>query len=142
MLKKLLVGAVVTLLAVALPAVAAKKVVHKKDLPVMTRDSMAWYSTGIGADAREVVVRGFPLKLIFANSKGELLTGVTVRLMKGTDSVLEVSNAGPWLFVDVPAGTYDVRAKVNGNEAVRKGVQVPGKGVAIITLHWPVKKSK
>ncbi|MFQ5691980.1 MAG: hypothetical protein ACE5IM_02900 [Nitrospinota bacterium] len=128
MWKKLFSGAAVALLAFAIPAMATQKVVRKADLPVSTANGAAWYSTGIGADARDIVVKGFPLKLVFATKKGELLAGVDVRLTRGGESAYEMKNVGPWLFVDVPAGTYDLRAKVNGREVVRKGVRVPAKG--------------
>ncbi|MFQ5912067.1 MAG: hypothetical protein ACE5JS_02685 [Nitrospinota bacterium] len=137
--KKLLAGIVVAGFALALPATAAKRVVHKSDLPVAMQDSVSWYSTGVGADTRDVIVRGFPLKLIFATKKGELAAGVEVTLVKGGKPVFSAKNVGPWLFVDVPAGTYDLRAKADGQEVVRKAIRVPAKGIAILTVHLPAK---
>ena len=93
-------------------------------------------SAGVGLDNR-AGHPDYPLKLIFATSRGHYLADIAVTL---TDSagkeVLKAHASGPWLFLDVPAGTYTVRAlRKNGTVATAR-IEATGAGQALLRLTW------
>ncbi len=45
--------------------------------------------------------------------------------------------AGPWLFVDLPAGTYTITASKDGHTQVREGVSVRAGAVRMVYFQWP-----
>ena len=51
---------------------AAEKVIKKEDLPLSRADGIAYYSTGIGKESREVRIVGFPLRIDFVQGKAYL----------------------------------------------------------------------
>jgi hypothetical protein len=72
--------------------------------------NISFLSGGVGQAERETLKemgKGYPLKLIFSNRKGEYLCDVTVKILdqKNKPIFTTVSN-GPWLFIDIPPGTY------------------------------------
>jgi len=54
--------------------------------------------------------------LIFSNKKGEYLSDVIVKILDwhGKTMLTAVSN-GPWLFIDLPTGVYDLEASLKGD---------------------------
>jgi hypothetical protein len=60
--------------------------------------------------------RDYSLKLIFSNKKGEYLSDVIVKILdwNGKTILTTVSN-GPWLFIDLPTGVYDLEASLKGD---------------------------
>ena len=46
---------------------------------------------------------------------------------------------GPWLFVDLAPGTYQVKAEVEGKSVTRKGVEVAAGKTSRVRIHFPAK---
>ena len=44
---------------------------------------------------------------------------------------------GPWLFVDVPAGTYDISAVQADQTQTMKAVKVERGKTTVVYLRWP-----
>jgi len=81
--------------------------------------SIAFMSGGVGEREREILKemgRDYSLKLIFLNKKGEYLSDVIVKILdwNGKTILTTVSN-GPWLFIDLPTGVYDLEASLKGD---------------------------
>jgi hypothetical protein len=117
--------------------------------PVLASDSMRTTSSigvlsgGVGENARQELgqkAHGYELKLVFASTpSGSYLAGVpvTIRNQAGTTVVDEVSQ-GPWMFVDLPSGSYTVKAAV-GNSVQTKNVVVRQDSNRTIHFRWPEK---
>ena len=57
------------------------------------------------------VAAEYNLKLVFAAQQGNYLSEIPVMIKDSQGQVvLETVTEGPWLYVDVPAGTYTVTA--------------------------------
>lgn len=91
-------------------------------------------STGVSREERKAYP-GYPLKLVFATYEGALMAGVKVDIIDDSgESVLSLSEAGPWLLVDLAPGEYDV--KVEGTHGMRTSarVDVPEQGRTEVVL--------
>jgi len=100
-------------------------------------------STGIGIESR-VPHKDFPLLVVFAQSNGDLLANmkVDVKNQAGKTVVNTVSN-GPWLYLGLHPGTYQVIAtRDNGRKEVDR-VTLPaamkGSPAAqeVLYMTWP-----
>lgn len=78
------------------------------------KGDISFLSGGVGKQEREIIKeigKAYPLKLIFSNKKGEYLSDVSLKVFdqKGKTILTTVSN-GPWLFIDLPSGIYNLEA--------------------------------
>ncbi|MBI3992176.1 MAG: hypothetical protein HY342_02795 [Candidatus Lambdaproteobacteria bacterium] len=93
-------------------------------------------STGVGQEER-LPHPEFPLKLVFAVQSGAYLAAIDVTITDaGGKQVLQTKSLGPWLFVDLPAGTYKVQAKRANGEQVKGTVTVTGERQKVLNLIW------
>ena len=92
----------------------------KEVLPLHQVGSARYFSTGIGLEERTAQYPPFPLKLVFVAGPKAYVTQVAVTIKDTkTDMLVRIPSdqvTGPWLFVDLPAGTYDITA-VRGDRA-------------------------
>ena len=77
--------------------------------------------TGVGSAKDNPAWAGYPIKLVFANPKGEDLADVHVSIMQGGKSLVETECDAPWVLMKLPAGSYNVSASVPGNAGARMG---------------------
>lgn len=94
---------------------------------------------GVGSEERKqmkALADPYNLKLEFAVTSGSYLSGVSFSLerLDGTE-VLKKSETGPWVYLDLPTGSYVVRAWRDG-ERVSHPVEVTREKKTVI-LHWP-----
>ncbi len=109
-------------------------------LPLHKAGAVRYFSAGVGAEERQVKYPPFPLKLIFVAGPKAYLSRVAVTIAdkKGTVK-LEVPAeqvTGPWLYVDLPSGTYTVTATREGQAQVKGEVAVEKGGVKTLYLRW------
>jgi hypothetical protein len=100
-----------------------------------------YLSTGIGIEARrEKIPQDFTVKLVFASAKGELLANVKVDIknLEG-DSVLSITSEGPWLFVDLPQGVYNVYATFRDCPAKKEKVTLSPAYITEVVMRWDLK---
>lgn len=101
---------------------------------------VAYIAGGVGESGRaeiEAVQDQYSLKLVFAYTNGEFLAQVKVVISDAAGKTLVSTDAdGPWLLVDLPAGTYKVAATVNG-ETKTEQVSVPASGLKTVNILWP-----
>lgn len=103
-------------------------------------DGVAYIAGGVGESGRaeiNAVQDQYSLKLVFAYTNGEFLAEVGVVITDSAGTTLVATDAdGPWLLVDLAAGTYKVEATVNG-ETKAERVTVPASGLKTVNMQWP-----
>jgi len=104
----------------------------KEVIPLHKKGSARYFSTGIGMEERTAQYLPFPLKLVFVAGAKAYVTkvAVTITATKGKMRVRIPGDqvTGPWLFVDLPAGTYDITAaRRNRTEVKQRVAVVPGR---------------
>lgn len=109
-------------------------------LPVHRTVGARYFSAGVGMEERAASYPPFPLKIIFTAGGKPFLSGVTVTIQptKGGPSLVIPREAveGPWLFVDLAPGLYDLTATDGGDAQHLKGVKVePGKQ-RVVYMRW------
>ncbi|MGE5465581.1 MAG: carboxypeptidase regulatory-like domain-containing protein [Methanocella sp.] len=81
-------------------------------------------SGGVGQGAREQLAEqahGYGLKLVFTSEKGAYLADVPVQVTDAKGNVVvDAVSQGPWMFVDLPRGSYTVKASYDGKSESRK----------------------
>lgn len=104
--------------------------------------SIAFLSGGVGEREREILKemgKDYPLKLIFSNKKGEYLSDVIVKILDWNGkTILTTASNGPWLFIDLPTGVYDLEVSLKGdrkklfNIPVERGFQ----NHKVLSIQW------
>jgi hypothetical protein len=86
---------------------------------------IAFISGGVGLKEREILEemgKGYSLKLMFSDKKGEYLSDVIVKIDdENGKSILTTVSNGPWLFIDLPSGKYQLEASF---ESERKNISL------------------
>jgi hypothetical protein len=127
----------VILLGAALLAPAAGP--DSSDGIVKTVGSVSYVSGGIGLESRErlaSLTRDFNLKLVFASTSGEYVSGVRVAIANAAGkTLLDATSEGPWLLARLPAGNYQIVATFGGN-AVKRQTVVGAANLATIDFRW------
>ncbi len=110
-------------------------------LPIYQVGDIRFLSAGVGIEERQATYPPFPLKLIFAQAGGAFLSGVSVTIKDvAGKEILTISKdqtSGPWLFVDLRPGTYQVTAVRENGTAVNKTVRLHEGEKKTTYLHWP-----
>jgi len=100
-------------------------------------------SGGIGLDAREALeaeakAKAHNLKLVFAQTSGEYLADVHIRVVDAAGKqVVDHVARGPWAYARLPPGSYAVTATLEG-AAVERKVTVPQQGQRVEYFRWQV----
>ncbi len=101
---------------------------------------IAFLSGGVGLSEREILKemgRFYSLKLIFSNKKGEYLSNVNVEVFDHMNkNILTTVTNGPWLYIDLPSGTYHLEASVRGDRKRISGISVPQRDSKVISVLW------
>jgi hypothetical protein len=105
-----------------------------------TQQGFPYLSGGISTDEREVMEawgKAYNVKLWFAERKGPYLSDVklTVEGAKGVE-ILTVTTTGPWFYIQLPTGTYTVKATLAGVTREIKNLTVPRDKTVQRTLIW------
>jgi hypothetical protein len=79
----------------------------------------------------------YPLRVVFSVRGGNYAVADEFTLLHKGSVVAQVPDAGPWLLIDAPAGTYTMQARIEGR-TVERAVTVGRSGN---TVHWVVAAS-
>ena len=104
-------------------------------------EAVPYMSGGVGKAEREQLNRSseeFNLKLVFhTREQGAFLARVNVTIRDaGGKLVIKTASDGPWFFVRLPAGEYNVSGEVRGI-TVGRIVSVPAEGHIQVNYCWP-----
>lgn len=110
-----------TALSVSLFAVvscAAPAFAVAPDTPT-TIDGVKAVCTGVGESRNDPRWSAYPVKLVFANRKGQYTAGEKIDITKNGQTVIQTSCDAPWLLLKPGAGNYRVTATLAGPGGVR-----------------------
>jgi len=112
----------------------------KDYLPLYRTAGARYFSSGVGLEERTASYPPFPLKIVFTAGGKPFLSGVavTIRPAKGGAAIVipHEQVEGPWLFVDLAAGSYDVTATDGGHAQYQKSIKVETGKQKVVYLRW------
>jgi hypothetical protein len=88
---------------------------------------------GVDLDQAEAIKRiqsRYPLRVEISGRGGDYYVADNLKLLRGSDVVAEIPNAGPWLLMDVPPGRYTLVGDFGSTE-VRRDVTVSSNGAKV-----------
>ena len=104
-------------------------------------NDVQYFSAGVGVEERNASYPNFPLKLIFVQGERAFLAGVTISITKSDGTTLaEIPSdhvMGPWLFVELPTGTYTITAIDSRQRIIKKEASVGEGGTSVVHFRWP-----
>jgi len=108
---------------------------------VYEQHGIQYFSGGLGKEERSVIYPPVPLKLIFVQGERAFLAGISVDIAKedGTQllSIPGKEVEGPWLFINLPTGTYVISGTRSQGLTIKKTITLqPGKSTTV-HLRWP-----
>jgi len=112
----------------------------KTVFPVHRAGGVEYFSAGTGVEERSAKYPPYPLKLIFIAGPKAYLAQVTVSIKDAKGAVdLSVPDeqvTGPWLFVKLPAGAYDITATRRDKSEIKQRVEVGAGGSKTVYFRW------
>ena len=109
------------------------------DVIVKTAGAVSYVSGGIGMESRarlDSLSRDFNLKLVFASTSGEYLSGVRVTVADAAGrTLLDATSEGPWFLAKLAAGSYQIVA-TSGGKPQKRQISVGRAGLATIDFRW------
>ena len=113
----------------------------KEYLPLHQIGEIRYFSAGVGLEERQAEYPAFSLKLIFTAGGKPYLSGVDVAIQPlNGEAAIKIPKEqveGPWLFVDLPSGTYDIIATYGTQERSSTGVKIAAGTPKTLYLRWP-----
>ena len=105
-----------------------------------TANNVAYMSGGVGIDERQQMqmkAKDYDLKLSCADSRGEFISDVKVIIDdRHGKELVNLITAGPWLFVELPTGNYQLKATFAAHTEEIKDIHVSQGHLAARLLHW------
>ena len=105
-----------------------------------TAQGFPYVSGGVGSDERAALEergKAFNLKLAFAEQRGPYLADVNVMIVDGKGAeILSLASAGPWFYIHLPPGSYNVKATYGGQTKEIRNLQVPKDKAVRHVLTW------
>ncbi len=109
--------------------------------PVYSKESIEYFSAGLGKEERSLTYPPFALKLIFVQGERAYLAGVTVNILKEDGTPLLMIPGGdvdgPWLFLNIPTGRYMIRGTDSSGTTIKKAITVASDGQTVIHFRFP-----
>ncbi|HWF64520.1 MAG TPA: hypothetical protein VN685_07920 [Rhizomicrobium sp.] len=90
-----------------------------QDTPT-TIDGVKAVCTGVGESKNDPRWRAYPLKLVFANTKGQYTAGERIDITRNGQTMIQTSCDAPWLLLKPMAGNYRVTATLSGPSGKRR----------------------
>jgi hypothetical protein len=105
-----------------------------------TANNVRYMSGGVGIDERHRMLmnaRNYDLKLAFADRRGEFISDVKVVIDdRHGNELVNLTTAGPWMFVDLPTGNYRLKATFADHTKEISDIHVSEGHLAARLLHW------
>jgi hypothetical protein len=110
-----------------------------------TIDGIQVVCTGVGSSKSNPRWSSLPIKLVFADRRGEFTAGENIVIRQGRHSILQTSCDAPWLLLKPFAGRYRVNATLQDYNSIRHAsgtFSTSGKGSQkTVTLEFPMAKT-
>ena len=107
-----------------------------------TKQGYAFMSGGVGIDERNQMMKQahlYDLELSFADRSGKYLSDVQVVINdERGDEIVNTTTNGPWFYINLPTGKYDVKATVDNQTMEINGLKISKDHSAVRLLHWNV----
>ncbi len=114
--------------------------VVKDYLPLYRSAGSRYFSAGVGLEERAASYPPFSLKIVFTAGGKPYLSGVSVTVQPATGGaalVIPRENVqGPWLFLDLSPGLYDISAADGGHSQQLKRIKVEAGKQQVLYLRW------
>ena len=114
--------------------------VVKDYLPLHQIGNVRYFSAGVGLQERQAEYPPFSLKLVFTAGGKPYLTRVDVAIqpVKGKTAITIPKEQidGPWLFIDLPSGTYDISATYGKQKRSLQAVKIVTGKQKTLYLRW------
>lgn len=105
-----------------------------------TAKGFPYMTGGVGIDERQVMEQRddpFNLKLVFAEKSGLYLADVRLRILNQDGREIAATAAtGPWFYIQLPPGEYDVQASFDGKTQMIRNIEVSEAQQTTRILHW------
>jgi hypothetical protein len=109
--------------------------------PVYEQEGIRYFSAGMGKEERSLVYPPYSAKLIFVKGERAFLAGVTIEIATQEGNPLvtipDKEVQGPWLFIDLPKGRYQLTATDSQGIALKRSVTVRGDSTHSVHFRWP-----
>lgn len=111
------------------------------NFPLYEQNNTQYFSAGLGKEERSLSYPPYPLKLIFVKGERAFLANVAIEVLRPDHTNLisipgeEVQ--GPWLFINLPAGKYVVKATDSSGTTIEKTINLPAKKRTTVHFRWP-----
>ena len=114
---------------------------HTETIPLYRQGKARYLSAGVGIEERSAIYPSFPLKLVFTAGGRPYVAGVTVTV-EAVNSSLQIGIppeeiTGPWLFLDLPDGTYHISATMEKRTERLTHVKVEHGRQRTLYMRWP-----
>ena len=110
-------------------------------LPLFQQNGIHYFSAGVGIEERQASYPSYPLKLILVSGPRAYLSSVTISIQAHNGSkILDVPPdqvGGPWLFIDLPPGTYSIIGTSGKAPVVKRTVTLTKSQTTNVILRWP-----
>jgi hypothetical protein len=105
-----------------------------------SRAGYPYMAGGVGFDERQLMAElgnNFNLKLTFAEQSGIYLADVRVVITnQNGEEIVNTSAGGPWFYVQLPPGRYDVKASFAGTTKRISNIPVSNSQQTSRMFHW------
>lgn len=112
----------------------------KNFLPLHQAGAVRYFSAGVGLEERSAEYPPFSLKLVFTAGGKPYLSSIDVTITQAQGgaaiSIPRDQVEGPWLFVDLPSGTYNISAMQGDRRQALAGIKVETGKQKTVHLRW------
>lgn len=133
-MRKFLISALLAAASVT-PAMADPMAMDK---PVQM-NGMETVCTGVGETKDDPQWLSYPIRIEFSNGGAQYLSGATVRISRGSDTIGSLDCPGAWVLLKGEPGEYRVDATIDNSSAraVNASFRMGGGGQKRIVLRFP-----
>jgi hypothetical protein len=126
-------------LAIALAVPGLADDYYSDVIEVMQYEATTYMSGGYGSDERKALRkmgRKFSLKLVFAAKNGDYLSAIKVTIKdKRGETWLDAVSEGPWFYVKLPRGKYQIQAAYK-DRVIKKTATVNPPKQKKLSYYW------
>ena len=111
-----------------------------------TDQGYSFMSGGVGMEERDRMKKQanqYDLQLSFAARSGDYVSDVRVVIDdEHGNQIVNKTTAGPWFYVELPTGKYDVKATLNHRTEEINNLEISKDQRTVRLLHWDVPDSR